>query len=114
MHSSMSRAALSARDGIVTVRDGRTEDRHHRIADEFFDKPVIAGNGFAEHLEQGTLECAHVLRVESLGEGGKSRNVCEEHGDMAPIRAGAQRIFRLERWSFGRTRRRPVRASHGR
>jgi hypothetical protein len=96
------------------MRNGRTKDRHHRIADKLLDKPVIASNGFAEHLEQGTLERAHVLRVESLGEGCKSRNVCEEHGDMTPIRAGAQRIFRLERWSFGRTRRQPVRASHGR
>ena len=64
----MSRAALKRALGIVLMRDRGTKHRHHGIADELFDKPVISRDRVAKHLEQSILECAHLLGVEPLGE----------------------------------------------
>jgi hypothetical protein len=36
---------------------------HHRIANEFLDKAVVALNGVTEHLKESVLEGTHVLRV---------------------------------------------------
>jgi hypothetical protein len=87
----MSSAAPSARAGSSPCATG---DGHHGVAYKLFDKPVITSNDVAEHLEQSTLERAHVLGVEALSEGRKPRDVSEEHGDLPSVRVRAHCIMR--------------------
>ena len=70
---------------VVLMSHGCTKYGKHGIADEFFDKAVLARDRPGEGVEQRILERAHVLGVEPLGKSGVARDVGEEHGDLATV-----------------------------
>ena len=67
--------------GVVLVRDGRTEDRHHRVPDELLDRPAVALDLLPQARVVGPDARAHVLGVRSLRGGGEADEVAEEDGD---------------------------------
>ena len=79
---------------VVLVRDGRTEDGHHRVADELLDRPSepleLRSDAGVVGLEDG----ANVFRVELLGAGREADEVAEEARDDLPLLAC--RTFGLE------------------
>src|SRR4030095_12772061 len=70
------------------VLDRPAEHRHDRVPDEFLDEAVVARDRLGQRLEQRVLERAHLLGVETLGQGGEAAEVGEEHGDLAAIGLG--------------------------
>jgi hypothetical protein len=76
------------------VGNGRTECRHDRVATKLLDEPVIAGHASSECFEKRILEGAHVLRVETLGQGAETRNVGENDSDLSAVRLGMEGICR--------------------
>ena len=47
---------------IVLVRDGRAEERHHRVTDELLDRPAVPFELCADTCVVGTQERLYVLR----------------------------------------------------
>jgi hypothetical protein len=85
--------------GIVLVRDGRPEQRHHRVAAELLERS-------SEPLELRTHARVirgdhrlHVLGIEPLGAGGRADQVGEDDGDELPL------LGRNRRSRSGRDRR---------
>ena len=74
--------------GIVSVRDGRAEQAHHRVADELLDRA-------AEPLDLGPAARSTASRKARTSSGSscsesrrEADEVDEEHGDDAPLLAG--------------------------
>ena len=53
--------------GVVLVRDGGAEDRHHRIADELLDRSAEALELVAQARVVRAEQRAHLLRIHLLG-----------------------------------------------
>jgi hypothetical protein len=64
--------------GVVLVRDGRAEDRHHRVADELLHRPAEALDLRPQAPVVGREHGAHVLRVELLRSSGEADQIGEE------------------------------------
>ena len=70
--------------GVVLVRDGRSEDGHHRVPDELLDRAPVALDLLPQAGVVGTDARADVLRVGGLRGGGEADEVAEEDGhDLA-------------------------------
>ena len=67
--------------GVVLVRDRRAEERHHPVAEELVDRPLVAVDRAQDHLEGAVHDRVDVLGVELLGHRGEARHVREHHGD---------------------------------
>ena len=66
---------------VVLVRDGRAEDRHHRVADELLDGAAVALELLA-HVRVVAAELGRdVLGVELLGPRREADQVGEQDGD---------------------------------
>ena len=75
---------------VVLVRRRHPEDSHHRIADEFFDRPAIPGDLLAHRRKEAGDQRAHRLGIQLLGQPGRAYEVGEQHGDdTAFSRAGS-------------------------
>jgi hypothetical protein len=79
------------------VRDRSAEQRNDRIANELF-------HGAAEALKLGprplvvrSQACAHVLRVEALGDRRRADDVAEENRDDLPFLARGSRFVNEQR-----------------
>ncbi len=105
---------------VVLVRHGRTEHRHHRVADELLDRAAEPLDLLAEPGVIRAHPRPHVLGIDGLGRGREPDEVAEQHRDDLPLlalsdagRAGGQRrrTERTERklarklLATGRTRR---------
>ena len=72
--------------GVVLLRDRRSPDRHHRVADELLDRSAVALDERPRLLEVAGEELARLLRVPTLRGRGEADEVGEEHGDEPPLR----------------------------
>ena len=74
--------AQAAAFGVVGFVERSAPDGHHRVADIFIKRALMAKNYFS-HFRKVTVEqVGERLRVECFGNGGEAANVAEEHGDF--------------------------------
>ena len=76
--------------GIVLVRDGRAEHRHHRVADELLDGAAALLELRSQPVVVRPQDRLDVLGIERLGARGEADEVGEENGDdlaLAPHRS---------------------------
>src|SRR5205823_8109772 len=71
--------------GVVLMRDGRAEERHHRVADELLDRAAVTLDLASEASVIGGEGCANVLRVELFGAAREPDEVGEQDGDDLPL-----------------------------
>ena len=79
---------------MVLVQGGDAEDGHDRVTDELLDRPSVTLEHALHLLEKARHDAAERLRVETLSESRRSRDVGEEHRDgLAHLasRCGRQR-----------------------
>ncbi len=95
---------------IVFVRDGRSEDRHHRVADELLHRPAALLDLLAKPRVIGREHRPDVLRIELLGTAGEADQVGEKDGDDLPFLATHDPVrYVRSRRSRSRSRRRSCR-----
>ncbi len=79
---------------------GEAEDGDHGVADELLEDPAVLGDDLAGDVVVAAQQHADILGVERIAQGGRSRDVGEEHGDDAAFFSHGR--YRLRK----RTRRR--------
>ena len=65
--------------GVVLVRDGRAEDRHHRVAHELRDRAAVPLEDCAQLGVIRLQEALHVLGIHPLGARREPHEVGEQH-----------------------------------
>ena len=75
--------------GIVVVRGGGPEERHHSIAEELIDRAIVAVHGVEDDLERSVHHLADVLGVKALRDARESTYIGEEHGHLFARALGA-------------------------
>ena len=83
--------------GVVLVRDGRSEDGHHGVADELLDRPAVELDLLPQARVVGTDARADVLGVGGLRGGGEADEVAEEDGDDLALLVHGRRRLRGQR-----------------
>ncbi len=73
---------------VVLVRDGRSEDGHHRVADELLHGAAVPLQLPSQPPVVAREHGAHVLRVELLGAAREADEIGEEHGHDLALLAG--------------------------
>jgi hypothetical protein len=100
--------------GVVLVRDGRAEERHDRVPDEFLHRAAVPLELGANPRVVGPQDRLHVLRIERLRPRGEAHEVAEEDGDDLSLAASLARhggesttwaASSLTSWRASRTRR---------
>ena len=89
--------------GVVLVRHGRAEDRHHVVADVLVHPAAVALHLLAEPAQAALHEALHRLGVHRLGHSRVARQVGEHHRDLAPLLRQRERA-RLDNRRSGRRR----------
>ena len=79
--------------GVVSVRDRRTEDRHHRIPDELLDVPAVRLDPLPGDRVVRAQGVADVLRVRVVRRRGEPLEVDEQDRDELPLLAGGRRAL---------------------
>ena len=74
--------------GVVLLRDRRTPDRHHGVADELLDRAAVPLDHRAGNDEIPAQELPRVLRVAPFGGGREADEVDEQHRHEPPLGAG--------------------------
>ena len=77
--------------GVVLLRDRRSPDGHHRVADELLDRAAVALDHVARQVEVAGQRLADVLRVTLLGKRREADQVGEQDADEAPLGFDAPR-----------------------
>ena len=77
---------------IVFVGVWCAEGCHHLVADEFVDGAAVSVHDRNHLFETLVRDLAHLLRVESLGEGGEAGDVGEKNRHHPPLGAPADRL----------------------
>ena len=67
--------------GVILVRDRRTEERHHGVADELLDCPSEAFELDAEPVVIGHEHGTNVFGVKGFGALGEADQIGEQHRD---------------------------------
>ena len=67
-------------EGVVLVRDRRSEHRHHRIADELLDRASMCLDDRLHPLEVASEQRPQCLRIGRLAERGRAGDVAKQHG----------------------------------
>jgi hypothetical protein len=89
------------------VSDRRAEDHQRGVADELFEEAVILFDHIGHLAVQNVLQRAHVLGIQALAQGDKSREVGEQHGHRTPVGLAIRRTIRCWfRRGLGNCRRR--------
>ena len=73
--------------GVVLVRDGRAEQRHHRVADELLDRAAVALELGSNARVVRPEDRLHVLRVHRLRLRREADEVAEEDRDDLALSA---------------------------
>jgi hypothetical protein len=82
--------------GVVLVRDGRAEDRHHRVAHKLRDRAAVPLEDRAQVGVVRLQEPLHVLGIHPLGARREPHEVGEQHrDDLALLAEGT--CFPIER-----------------
>ncbi len=94
---------------IVAMRDGRAEDRHHRVADVLVDATAEALDDRVDRAEESLEHPMDVLGVLRLRQPCEAAQVGEQHGDGSALglRGFGSRVHRGRR----RDRERPAAAA---
>ena len=71
--------------GVVLVRDGRAEERHHAVARELVHGPLEAVDAGEELLEASVHDLVELFCIDRARQLGESRAVGEEHGHLLPL-----------------------------
>ena len=74
--------------GVVLVRGGHTERRHHCVAYELLDRPPFALDLISHRSEEPIQDFAHVLGVELFSERRGTGHVGEQDRDELPFVPG--------------------------
>jgi hypothetical protein len=82
--------------GVVLMRDGRAEDRHHRVAHELRDGAAVPLEDRAQLGVVRLQEPLHVLGIHSLGARREPYEVGEQHRDDLALLA-ERTCFPIER-----------------
>jgi hypothetical protein len=70
--------------GVVLVRLGDAEGRHHRVAGELLDDPAVRDHAVRDALEVGLHTTAHDLGIGARDERGRVDEVHEQdRGELA-------------------------------
>src|SRR5262249_14595892 len=77
--------------GIIVMRDGRAEERHHGIADMLVDGAAEIRDDAVDEPRVAGDEVPQLLGIETLRQRGEAREIGEEDGDLAPLAAGLER-----------------------
>src|SRR4029453_14286554 len=78
----------------VLVSRGRTQDRHHGVADELLDRAAVALDLARHPLVVRAQRGADVFGVGPVGPCREADEVDEEHGEDLPLLAGRRRLER--------------------
>ena len=70
---------------IVLVRGGGAEEREERVAHEPGHRPLVALDRSGQDREGAVHHLPPILRIQPLGEGGRSDDVTEQRGDDPPL-----------------------------
>ncbi len=73
--------------GVVGVVEGRTEQRHHHVADELIERSLVQEHDVDHAREILVQRPDDDLRLALLGEGGESAHIREKHGHLATLTA---------------------------
>ncbi len=87
---------------VVLVRAGKAEVGEYPIAKELGDKAVIARHDARTGVLIGADDLAHVLGIEPRRQGGRTDEIAEHDGELAPLRGiwrggSRDRFMRRER-----------------
>jgi len=74
-------AATHRTKRIVLVRHGRAEEREQAVAHEPRDGTVVSRHGRVHSRERLTHDRGPVLGVHALGDGGRTGDIGEQHGE---------------------------------
>ena len=77
--------------GVILVGRRGAPDGHDGVADELLDRPAVAGDHVAGHVEVAGQELASVLRVATLSQGREPDEVGEEDRDDPSLGNGRRR-----------------------
>jgi hypothetical protein len=77
--------------GVILVQHGNAEHRHHRVADELLDRPLVALDDPPHAREVARHDVPQRLRVEPLPERRRAGDVAEDDGDALPHLVGGRR-----------------------
>ena len=81
----MSNAARAARIGIVVMRTGRTEKRHHRVTNVLVDRTPISDDNAIDEGGIAGHQLADLFRIERSRYCGESAKISEEYGDLPAL-----------------------------
>ena len=81
----------TARSASSSLRDRRSPDGHHRVADELLDGAAVALDQSLARLEVPREELARVLGVAALGRGREADEVGKQDGDEPALDADPRR-----------------------
>ena len=79
---------------VVLVHLRHAEDGHHGVADELLDHSAVALDCGAGDVEVAGEHAAEALRIETLAECGRARDVAEQDGDRLPLLVDGLRLER--------------------
>ena len=75
---------------VLGVVERRIPERHHRIAHEFVDGPLLFEDDVAQGREQFVQEARQLFGVEALGDRGEAAHVAEEKRHVASLASELQ------------------------
>ena len=87
--------------GVVLVRDGRAEDRHHGVSDELLHGAAERLDVTAQLLVVSAEVAMDVLRILELGGRGEAGEVAEQDADRLALPPAAARSGRERRAASG-------------
>ena len=70
---------------IVIVRAGRTEKRHHGVADVLVDRTAIADDNAVDERGVTAHQLTDLFRIERLRHRGEPAEIGEENGDLPAL-----------------------------
>src|SRR5216683_682891 len=79
------KACMDGPNRVVLVRNGGAKQGHDPVPQELVDGPLIAMNLDEHELEGSRHHPMDILRIEPFGQGGESRHVHEQHGDLLAL-----------------------------
>jgi len=77
------------------VRDGDAKERHHLIADIFFDDSPVFRHHPPGLFEDLIHDLFHLFRIELLAHGGESGKIGKKDGGLAALPFGCGELLRL-------------------
>ena len=81
--------------GVVLVGDRRAEQRHHTIAEELVDGPLVAVDGLDDDLERPVHDRVDLLGVQALRHRREAGDVAEHDRHLLPLSLDGGPLLRI-------------------